>query len=139
PADVYLNSGPLFHVGTFKMTLAVLMAGGTNVFTPRVDAEELCRLVAAEGCTGAFLQPPTVAEMVAVNRDGRYDLSTLRAKPGPPAWNAMVAVDARPLRRSGYGQTELAGVVTYLDPNRPGQGTAGRPGPLTRVEVVDPS
>jgi acyl-CoA synthetase (AMP-forming)/AMP-acid ligase II len=139
PDDVYLNSGPLFHVGTFKTTLAVFLAGGTNVFTPRVEPEVLCRLIAAEGCTAAFLQPPTVEQMVAVNGDGRYDLSTLRAKPGPPAWNAMVSIDRRPLPRSGYGQTELAGVVTYLDPARPCLGTAGRPGPLARVEVVDPS
>ncbi len=139
PADVYLNSGPLFHVGTFKTTIATFLAGATNVFTPRVDAEELCRLIAAEGCTGAFLQPPTIDQMVAVNAERRYDLSTLRAKPGPPEWNAMVTVDGRALPRSGYGQTELAGVVSYLDPARPCRGSAGRPGPLARVEVVDPS
>jgi long-chain acyl-CoA synthetase len=138
PGDVYLNSGPLFHVGTFKMTLATFVGGGTNVFTPRVDAGELCRLIAAERCTGAFLQAPTVEQMVAVNADSRYDLSSLRAKPGPAAWNAMVTVDDRPLPRSGYGQTELAGVVTYVDPARPCLGSAGRPGPLARVEVVDP-
>ncbi|MDQ1488743.1 MAG: hypothetical protein QOJ23_1257 [Actinomycetota bacterium] len=136
--DVYLNSGPLFHVGTFKATLATFFAGGTNVFTPRVDAEELCRLVSVHRCTGAFLQPPTVDAMVKANRDGRFDLSSLRAKPGPPGWNAMVTVDDRPLPRSGYGQTELAGVVTYVDPARPGRGTAGRPGPLARVEIVGP-
>jgi acyl-CoA synthetase (AMP-forming)/AMP-acid ligase II len=138
PGDVYLNSGPLFHVGTFKQTLATFVAGGTNVFTPRVDAGELCRLIAAQRCTGAFLQPPTIEQMVAVNAGGHYDLTSLRAKPGPPAWNAMVTVEDRPLPRSGYGQTELAGVVTYLDPARPCLGSAGRPGPLTRVEVVDP-
>jgi acyl-CoA synthetase (AMP-forming)/AMP-acid ligase II len=136
--DVYLNSGPLFHVGTFKVTLATFAAGGTNVFTPRVDAEELCRLIDAEHCTGAFLQAPTIESMVEVNKDGRYDLSSLRAKPGPPAWNAMVSVHDRPLLRSGYGQTELAGVVTYLDPASPCLGSAGRPGPLTRVEVLGP-
>jgi acyl-CoA synthetase (AMP-forming)/AMP-acid ligase II len=139
PGDVYLNSGPLFHVGTFKTTIATFLAGGTNVFTPRVDAEELCRLIAAERCTGAFLQPPTVEQMVAVNADGRHDLSSLRAKPGPPEWNAMVSVDDRPLPRSGYGQTELAGVVTYRDPAHPCLGAAGRPGPLALVDVVDPA
>jgi long-chain acyl-CoA synthetase len=135
---VYLNSGPLFHVGTFKATLATFFAGGTNVFTPRVDPEELCRLVSVHRCTGAFLQPPTVDAMVEANREGRFDLSSLRAKPGPPEWNAMVTVDDRPLPRSGYGQTELAGVVTYVDPARPGRGTAGRPGPLARVEILGP-
>jgi long-chain acyl-CoA synthetase len=138
PDDVYLNCGPLFHVGTFKATLATFFAGGTNVFTPRVDAEELCRLVSVHRCTGAFLQPPTVDAMVETNRDGRFDLSSLRAKAGPPPWNAMVTVDDRPLPRSGYGQTELAGVVTYVDPAVPSRGTAGRPGPLARIEIMGP-
>lgn len=122
--DVYLNSGPLFHVGTFKATLATFVAGGTNVFTPRVDPVELCRLVSVHRCTGAFLQPPTVEAMAEANRDGRYDLSSLRAGKD------------RPRPRSGYGQTELAGVVTYVDPARPGLGSAGRPAPLARVEIL---
>jgi long-chain acyl-CoA synthetase len=120
--DVYLNAGPLFHVGTFKATLATLVAGGTNVFVPRADAEQLCRIIDAEHCTGAFLQPPTVAAMTDVNRDGRYDLSSLRPKGR---------------YRSGFGQTELGGVVTFVDADNPSIGSAGRPGPLTRVEVVD--
>lgn len=135
PEDVYLNCGPLFHVGTFKSTLATFVAGGTNVFTPRVGAEELCRLIDAHGCTGAFLLPPTVEAMAEVNAGGRYDLSTLLAKPGPEAWNAMVTVDDRPLPRSGFGQTELAGIVTYSHPGD--QGRAGRAAPLTRVQIMD--
>ncbi len=124
PTSVYLNCGPLFHVGTFKATLATLVAGGVNVFTPRADAAEICRLVDAERCTAAFLQPVTVTAMAEVNRDGRHDLSSLRAGPGV---------------RSGYGQTELAGVVTVLDPSRPCAGSAGWPVTLARVEVVDPA
>ena len=44
---VYLNAGPLFHVATFMTTLATFHMAGSNVFTRRVDAEELCRLIAA--------------------------------------------------------------------------------------------
>ena len=121
-SDVYLNAGPLFHVGTFKATLATFVAGGTNVFVPRVEAEEVCRIVDAERCTGAFLQPPTLAAMAEANGDGRYDLSSLRPKGR---------------YRSGFGQTELGGVVTFVDAENPTAGSAGRPGPLTRVEIVD--
>ena len=120
--DVYLNAGPLFHVGTFKATLATLVAGGTNVFVRRVDPEELCRIIDAERCTGAFLQPPTTAAMTEVNADGRYDLSSLRQKGR---------------YRSGFGQTELGGPVTFVDTEQPPLGSAGWPGPLIRVEVVD--
>jgi long-chain acyl-CoA synthetase len=139
PDDVYLNAGPLFHVGTLKATLATLLAGGSNVFVRRVDPAELCRLIDEERCTGAFLQPPTVDAMVEVNRDGAYDLTCLRAKPGSDAWNAMVAVDGAAQRyRSGFGQTELGGVVTFVDRDRPCSGSAGRPAPLARVEVLAP-
>jgi len=120
--DVYLNAGPLFHVGTFKATLATFVAGGINVFVPRADARELCRVIDAERCTGAFLQPPTLAAMTEVNADGRYDLASLRPKGR---------------YRSGFGQTELGGPVTFVDAERPSLGSAGRPGPLTRVEIVD--
>ena len=136
--DVYLNAGPLFHVGTLKATLATLLAGGTNVFVRRVEPVELCRLIDTERCTGAFLQPPTMEAMVEANREGSFDLTCLRAKPGSEAWNAMVTVDSAAQRhRSGYGQTELGGVVTFVDRERPSAGSAGRPAPLARVEVLD--
>jgi len=41
-----------------------LPSGGTNVFTPRVEAEELCRLIADEGCTGGFIMGPTMDQII---------------------------------------------------------------------------
>ena len=76
----YLNSGPLFHVATFMTTLATVLMGGTNVFTPRVDAEELCRLIATERCTGAFIMPPTIDQILELNApdESADDPSTCR-------------------------------------------------------------
>jgi len=34
PDDVFLNSGPLFHLGTWMCTLGVYLLGATNVFVP---------------------------------------------------------------------------------------------------------
>jgi long-chain acyl-CoA synthetase len=133
--EVFLNSGPLFHIGTLRRTLAVAHAGGRNVLVRRVDAEELCRLVDTERCTGAFLQRPTIEQMVSVNADRRYDLSSLRAAPGPPGWDEMITPASPPVR-SGYGQTELAGVVTFTHRDRPSIGS--RSGPLATVEILDP-
>ncbi len=82
---VYLNCGPLFHVATLMTTLATFVAGGTNVFTPRVDAEELCRLIESERCTGAFIMPPTINQIVELNSEGQYDLHTLRTFAGKRA------------------------------------------------------
>jgi acyl-CoA synthetase (AMP-forming)/AMP-acid ligase II len=137
---VYLNSGPLFHIATFMTTLATLHMGGTNVFTRRVDAEEICRIIADERCTGAFLLPPTIDQILEVNRDHRYDLSTLRTFPGKGAWMEMVAADTSrwAKRPAGYGQTEVMGMLTFNAIGPPGTGTSGRPSPLVQVRIVDP-
>jgi long-chain acyl-CoA synthetase len=75
--------------------------------------------------------------MVEVNADRRFDLSSLRSGAGPPGWSDMVTViPADHEVSSGYGQTEVTGVVTYRYPDVPSIGA--RPGPLARVEVHDP-
>jgi len=81
---VYLNCGPLFHIATFMTTLAVFQWGGTNVFTPRVDAEELCRGIEQEKCCGAFVMGPTLTQIAEVNKSGRFDLKSQRAFRGAP-------------------------------------------------------
>jgi long-chain acyl-CoA synthetase len=136
----YLNCGPMFHVGTLMLTLAAFVMGGTNVFTPRVDAEELCRLIETERCTGAFLQPPTIQQILELNGSSRYDLSSLRTHGGTPEWNEMITVDTSPRarRRGGYGQTEVMGLVTF-GAFGPGDGAKGWPSPLSQVRVVDPA
>ncbi len=137
---VYLNSGPLFHVATLMTTMATFQLAGTNVFTPRVDADELCRLIEAERCTGAFLVGPTLDQVLEVNRDGRYDLKSLRSFRGRPEWNEMITVDTSPWARrpAGYGQTEVMGMLTFNAVGGPAVGTAGRPSPVARVRIVDP-
>ena len=137
---VYLNSGPLFHVATLMTTMATFQLAGTNVFVPRVDPEELCRLIEAERCTGAFLVGPTLDQVVEVNRDGRYDLKSLRSFPGRPEWNEMITVDTSPWARrpAGYGQTEVMGMLTFNAVGGPALGSAGRPSPVSRVRIVDP-
>ena len=136
---VYLNCGPLFHVATFMTTLATFLSGGTNVFTPRVDAEELCRLIEDERCTGAFVMPPTMDQMIELNAEKRFDLSSLRAFAGKPEWTAMITVDDSPWGRrpAGYGQTEVMGMATF-NALQPSAGSSGRPAPFVRIAVLDP-
>jgi len=136
---VYLNCGPLFHVATFMTTLATFLSGGTNVFTPRVDAEELCRLISDEGCTGGFIMPPTMDQIIELNADGRYNLKSLRGFPGKPQWTAMITVDSSPwgTRPAGYGQTEVMGMAT-LNALQPSIGSSGRPAPFVRIAILSP-
>ncbi|HLG91388.1 MAG TPA: AMP-binding protein, partial [Acidimicrobiales bacterium] len=137
---VYLNSGPLFHIATFMTTLATFHMGGTNVFTPRVDAEELCRIIESERCTGAFVVGPTIGQIVELNSSRRYDLSSLRTFAGSQEWNEMVTIDTSPWgqRPAGYGQTECMGMLTFNCLGGDALGSHGRPSPLVQVRIVDP-
>ncbi len=137
---VYLSSGPMFHMATLMTTFATLRMGGVNVITRRVEAEELCRLIAAEHVTNGLVMGPTAAKIIEINADGRYDLSSLRTFPGSPSWNAMVSADDSPWGRrpAGYGQTEVCGLVTFNALGATGTGTSGRVSPLAQVRIVDP-
>ena len=137
--DVYLNSGPLFHLGTLMHTFATLVAGATNVFVRRVDAELLCRVIEAERCTGAFLVGPTVDQVLEARAAGGHDLSSLRAVPGRAAWDAVTSPDtsAWARRPGGYGQTEVMGMITYNCLGIDALGTHGRCSPLAQVAVLD--
>ena len=139
-SSVYLNCGPMFHVATLFSTLATLVHAGTNVFTPRVDAEELCRLIERERCTGAFLVGPTLRQIRDLNRDRRFDISTLRAPGGRAEWNAMITVDTSPWARhpGGYGQTEVVGMLSFAALGAGALGGHGRTSPLLQVRIVDP-
>jgi acyl-CoA synthetase (AMP-forming)/AMP-acid ligase II len=138
---VFLNSGPLFHLGTLMVTIPVLHLGGTNVFVRRVDARELCEVIERERCTGAFIVEPTMSQILELNADGRYDLSSLRVPPYRPEWVAMCAPDMSPRGRhpSGFGQTELTGLATFNAFGAPSAGRHGRASPLAMVRVADPS
>jgi acyl-CoA synthetase (AMP-forming)/AMP-acid ligase II len=110
----YLNVGPMFHVATLMETLATFLMGGTNVFVPRNEPEEICRIVDREGITGAFVIGPAMEQLAQANADHRYNLKSLRAMRGSDAWNDMVTVDDSPwgLKPFGYGQTETLGYAT---------------------------
>jgi acyl-CoA synthetase (AMP-forming)/AMP-acid ligase II len=138
---VYLNCGPLFHIGTLSQMLAAFHMGGRNVFTPRVDAVELCRLIDAEGCNNAFIMAPTVEQIAEVNKDGKYNLRTLQVYAGRAGqWRGMVREGTTPWHRwpAGYGQTEVAGIATYCAFAGDGaRGPFGRPAPQVQVRIID--
>ncbi len=136
----YLNSGPMFHVATLMTTLATYLFAGCNVFVPRPDATELCRVIEAERCSGAFIMGPTIDQMLEANAAGAYDLSTLRSFRGKPEWNQMITVDTSPwaLKPAGFGQTEVMGMLTYNAVGGDCIGGAGRPSVLAAVRIVAP-
>ncbi|MEV0165651.1 long-chain acyl-CoA synthetase [Nonomuraea fuscirosea] len=141
PGFTFLNDGPLFHVGTMMFCLATFQIGGTNVFTPAFDPEEVCRLIDAERVTQAFLFGPMIDAVAKANAGGKYDLSSLRFVSHSAEWDDMITVDDSPWCRSkmgGYGQTEVGGMLTFLGLAEGGAGFAGRPSPLVQVRLLAP-
>jgi acyl-CoA synthetase (AMP-forming)/AMP-acid ligase II len=84
---------------------------------------------------------PTASDIMEVNKDVRYDLSSLRTFGASPAWNAMVTVDDSPwgLHPAGYGQTEATGMLTFNALGIGSIGSSGRPSPWVQVRIVDPA
>ena len=140
PASVFLNSGPMFHVGTLMMTFATFTQGGVNVFVRRTETEALCEIIHKERCTVAFLMLKVCEDIVRLNADRRYDLKCLTSPSFFPEWDEMITVNPRDTRNTayGYGQTEVNGIVTWVFYNSPGdKGVSGRPSPGSQVRVVD--
>lgn len=137
--DVFVVSGPLFHIGCWRYVLSVFLLGGTNVFLRRVDAVELCRLVHAERATHAYLFGGTQQQMVEANAAGEYDLSSLRCVLGSPEWNAMVSPASNPWldRPQRYGQTEVGGIMAYGAFGPPPMGGHGFTSPLAQLRIFN--
>ena len=136
---VFLNSGPLFHVGVWMTTWPTFLFGGTNIFVRRVDAEEICTLIDREKITGAYLVGVTQDQMVGLNKDGKYNLKSLHGNPHTPEWNEMITVGTSRWHKGmmGYGQTEVMGLITFSCFGTGMQGFFGRSSPLALVKLVD--
>ena len=133
---VFLNSGPLFHLGTMMTTLATMLMGGCNVFVPRVTGLGMLRLIETERITHAFIPKPTLDQIRELNADGRYDTSSLWPTPDAEWVNARVGPPSAPFLRKpvNYGQTEIGGIAVY---GWLSDGVAGRPAPGMQVRIVD--
>jgi long-chain acyl-CoA synthetase len=138
-STIYLNCGPLFHIGTLMSTMATFHVGGTNVYVPKADAEPICRVIERERVSRAFVVEPTRQQMVDVVAARRYDISSLLGWPGTPQWNAIVTADPSPWGRhlGGYGQTETMGHLTFRAIAPPTAGEHGRTSPLVELQIVD--
>lgn len=144
--ETYLSAGPMFHIGVLLKTFGIFHWGGTNVIIPRAEAEDICRLVDRERCTSAYVFPPTMRQMVELNADGRFDLSSLRDTVGgvPPddlaeAWYGMTSCTPPEQRGAvGYGTSETVGMVTFEGRPPRGIGPFGRTSPAVSLRIVDP-
>ncbi len=141
---VFLNSGPMFHIGNFQFFgIPVLIQGGTNVVTRRVIAREVLDILATQNCTRAYIMPATITPLVELMRERGVELPHLKATIAAPLWQGLVAADESRHGREGggmgygYGQTEVTGFCLFGGYGGRGAGNAGRPAPVTSVRILD--
>eukprot|EP00198_Chlamydomonas_reinhardtii_P000720 XP_001690055.1 predicted protein [Chlamydomonas reinhardtii] len=64
PADTYLHTAPLFHIGGLSSAFAALMAGCVQVFMPRFDAEAALAAILHHRVS-VFIAVPTMLQDLA--------------------------------------------------------------------------
>ena len=144
-ATVFLNSGPMFHIGNFQFFgIPVLLQGGTNVVTRRVVAER------GAGHPGGGAVHPRVPHAGHHHPAGPADAGARGGTAAPEGHHRRPRCgrawwrpdDSRHGREGGgmgygYGQTEVTGFCLVGGYGGKGAGNAGRPAPMTRVRILD--
>ncbi len=138
--------GPLYHVGACDLPgMAVHMVGGTLVVLRDYDAQQVVDTIARERITGIWLPPVMTSGILALERDGLPDLSSLR-------W-CIAGGDRTPESRirdfgnlfpkaryiDAYGMTETVSGDTLMEPGREIDkiGSVGRPVSMVELEIRD--
>lgn len=137
-SDCHLLALPLFHVAALGAALATMHAGGASVLMTRFDTEQAVRLIDAHQVTYLTSFPPILNNLLDAAQQAGITLSSLRHVTGIETPETVQRLHATTPAQfwSGFGQSETSGFVTlqrYVDH----PGSAGKPGPLCRVALVD--
>jgi acyl-CoA synthetase (AMP-forming)/AMP-acid ligase II len=136
--DCHLLCLPLFHVAALGACLATMHAGGANVLMTRFNVEVAIRLIEAHRVTFITSFPPVLSQILDTAAGAGSSLSSLRHVSGleAPATIQRLYDTTTAHFWSGFGQTETSGFVTLQrDADHPG--SAGKPGPLCSIKLVD--
>lgn len=148
---VYLAMAPLTHAAGV-LTFPIMALGGEVVIMPYPDIGQFLTLAARHRATHTFL-PPTLIYMLLDHPDlAAADLSALQcfwygAAPISPARLEEAIGKIGPVMAQLFGQTEAPMMISMMAPKdhlapdgsvaRHRLSSAGKPGPLVRVAIVD--
>ncbi len=136
--DVHLNALPLYHIADLAIASAMIHSGGANVILPKFDAAAALEMIEKEQVTVFFSFPPVVSMLLESLKTRPRDVSSVRYVGGLES--AEVIAEFEKVFRAefwvGYGQTETTGFATFC-PSEERPGSAGKPGPLTILNIVD--
>lgn len=148
---VYLAMAPLTHAAGV-LTFPIMAHGGEVVIMPYPDTGEFLALVSRHRVTHSFLPPTLIYMLLDHPALGATDLSSLQcfwygAAPISPARLEEAIDKIGPVMAQLFGQTEAPMMISMMAPNdhfnpdglvaRHRLSSAGKPGPLVRVAIVD--
>jgi long-chain acyl-CoA synthetase len=136
--DIYMNIVPLFHIAGLAAALTTMHAGGKNLTISKYDPKVTGRMIDREKVTLLVDFPPILTQLLDEQSDGECTLSSLKNIIGVELPETVKRFEKMGTGRFWlvYGQTETMGFTCLgLSSERPG--SAGRPGPLVDLEIVD--
>jgi len=124
-SDVELTYVPMFHVSGWSRPFATIAAGAKTVLPgPAPEAEDLAKLIEAEGVTLSAAVPTVFMDLLEYAREHDVDFSTIRylTSGGSSTPKSLIREYREELGVdlvSGYGMTETTPVTHAFDP-KPG-------------------
>ena len=139
-APRYLHAAPMFHLGDLSQAFITTLLGGTHVFVPAFNADEVVRTIAHHRVETILLVPTMIAMVLQSPLLEGADLTSLQliAYGGSPITEPVLRrareVFSRTRLVQGFGQTEscAAGTLLHDEHHVPGavegrMRSAGRP------------
>jgi len=138
--DVHLNLLPLFHVGGLFMATSSFQVGIQNINMHKFDADKAVELIEKCGVSLFFDFSPILANILDAAKQTHHSLKSLRVVLG---LDSPETIEAFQTQTDGlffglYGQTETSCVATLAGYSEK-PGSAGRPVPFARVQLLDDS
>lgn len=136
--DCHVGTLPLFHIGGFSMSIAVMHQGGGNVIMDRFDPVMVLKQLEKEQGTFFGTFPPMLAAILDAQEKQSINASSLRGVGGmdsPDTIEKFLKRNPKATFYSLYGQTEAMPISGCDVKDKPG--SIGRPGIMTRVAIFD--
>jgi len=136
--DIYLNILPLFHIAGLVASLSVMHVGGKNLIISKYDPKAAVKTIHQEKVTLIGDFPPILSQLLEEQSAGEYSLKNLKHVMGVEVPDMVKKFESLGYGQFwlAYGQTETMG-WSCLCSNSERPGSAGKPGPLVDLKIVD--
>ena len=136
--DAYLNMLPMFHIIGISLAFSVMHQGGKNIIMKKFNGTTALELIEKNKVSVLGSFPPILSALQDEMEKKSYNLSTLTHTLGIDSKENINLFEEKTKSNFWvlYGQTETSGIIT-LSPSSEKPGSAGRPGILTKIKLVD--